>query len=174
MGGCPAVVCGIMVESPLADLGDVVERFDHVSVAVNSIRASLPLVNLLEGRFHDGGDQSSDGFRWVQFCLPGAGKLELIEPLQSADEDNFLVRFLGTNGEGIHHLTLKVADIEEAITRAAALGLDVVGIDLSNDGWKEAFVHPKSANGVLVQLAEWTDRPAPDLQLEDVLDKGTE
>jgi len=84
------------------------------------------------------------------------------------------VRFLATNGEGIHHLTLKVTDIEEAITRASALELDVVGIDLSNDGWKEAFVHPKSASGVLVQLAEWTDRPAPDLQLEDVLDKGTQ
>lgn len=163
-----------MAESPLPELGDVIERFDHVSVAVNSIRAALPLVTLLEGRFRDGGDHVAGGFRWIQFLLPGAGKLELIEPLDAAATDNFLVRFLETNGEGIHHVTLKVSDLNEAVMRATDLGLDVVGVDLSHPDWKEAFVHPNSASGVLVQIAEWTDLPPPNRQLEDVLDAVTE
>lgn len=153
----------------LVDLGDIVERFDHVSVGVADIRRALPLVAMMNGQFRDGGDSQSGGFRGVQFDLPGSGKMELITPLDSADTDNFLVRFLDTKGEGIHHITLQVTDIETAVRRAEALNLDVVGIDLSNPGWKEAFIHPKSANGVLVQIAEWSDGPVSGRTWDDVI-----
>ncbi|MDX2343145.1 MAG: VOC family protein [Acidimicrobiia bacterium] len=154
------------------DLGDVVERFDHVSVAVRDIRGTLPLVALLNGQFCDGGDSGSGDFRWVQFDLPGSGRLELITPLSSADSDNFLVRFLDTSGEGLHHITLKVTDLDQAIARATELGLDVVGVNCSDPAWKEAFVHPKSANGVLVQIAEWQDGPATRQTLAEFLSDG--
>lgn len=161
------------LKSPV-DLGPVVERLDHVSVGVSTIRGALTLVSLLGGEFRDGGDSESGGFRWVQFDLPGAAKLELITPLATAPANNFLARFLADNGEGIHHLTLKVSDIHAAVARAQSLGHTVVGVDVSNPGWKEAFIHPRSANGVLVQLAEWTDGPVSGRQLTDVIGEGTQ
>ena len=151
------------------ELGDIVERFDHVSVGVRSIGTAESLVALLGGSFRDGGDSIVGRFRWAQFDLPGPSKLELIEPLDPDDQDNFLVRFLATNGEGIHHVTLKVTDIEDAIQRAIELGMTVVGVNLSNAAWKEAFIHPRAANGVLVQLAEWTDGPPSGRTLTDVV-----
>lgn len=158
-----------MVEPASLPLGDLIERFDHVSLAVNRVVDALPLVEMMGGRFWDGGIQRHAGFRWVQFDLPGSGKLEMIEPLNPLDQDHFLVRFLASKGEGVHHLTFKVNDIEAAIARARALGLSVVGVSLKDAAWKEAFIHPKSANGVLMQIAEWEDLPASGCTLEDFL-----
>jgi methylmalonyl-CoA/ethylmalonyl-CoA epimerase len=164
-----AVVSSRMYGTEVPDLGSLAERFDHISVAVRSISGALPLVSLLEGVFHDGGIHRPGGFRWAQFDLPSSGRLELIEPLDPDETSNFLSRYLARNGEGVHHVTLKVGDIQRAIERAEDLGLEVVEIDLSGDSWKEAFIHPKSANGVLVQIAEWTDRPPSGRSLEDVI-----
>jgi methylmalonyl-CoA/ethylmalonyl-CoA epimerase len=156
------------MNAPL-DLGDTVERFDHVAVAVRDIRGTLSLVSLLNGKFRDGGESTRGNFHWVQFDLPGVGKLELITPSTSADSTNFLVRFLERNGEGLHHVTMKVTDLEEAIAAAKGLGLKVVGVDKSDPAWQEAFVHPRSANGVLVQIAQWRDAPAPPQTLDAFL-----
>ena len=156
------------MNAPL-DLGDTVERFDHVAVAVRDIRGTLSLVSLLNGRFREGGESIRGNFHWAQFDLPGAGKLELITPSASADSANFLVRFLEKNGEGLHHVTMKVTDLDEAISAAKGLGLEVVGIDKSEPAWQEAFIHPRSANGVLVQIAQWLDAPVPPQTLDDFL-----
>ncbi|HEX9855953.1 MAG TPA: VOC family protein [Acidimicrobiia bacterium] len=152
-----------------ADLGSVVERFDHLSVAVWDITAARRLVDLMGGEVKDGGDASAKGFRWIQFDLPGSCRLEMIQPLDRADSNNFLVRFLERHGEGVHHVTLKVSDIHQAIERAANAGFDVVGVDLAGANWKEAFLHPKSAHGVVIQLAEWVDLDdLPGLTVEHV------
>jgi len=58
----------------------------------------------------------------------------------------------------MHHLTFKVSDIGRAVARARELGFTVVGFDDSEEDWKEAFVHPASAHGVLIQLAEFPDK----------------
>lgn len=133
-----------------------IERFDHVSLAVWRIEAVLPLVELLGGSFVKGGLNEGGGFLWAQFSLRGAGTLEVIQPCDPEDSQHFLVRFLRDRGEGVHHVTVKVTDIHAAVATAEGRGYTVVGLDTSGD-WKEAFVHPKSAHGVLVQLAQWTD-----------------
>ena len=147
----------------------IVDRFDHVSIAVWSIRDSLPVVELMGGRFLQGGDV--DEFRWAQWALPGNGKLEMIEPLDADDTASFLVRFLEERGPGLHHLTFRVPDLLKAVDAARSMGFDVTGVSPEGD-WKEAFVHPRSAQGTLIQLAEWDDsRPDPgaSTNLEDVL-----
>lgn len=149
-------------------LDDVIERVDHISVAVHDIAAALPLVGLLGGTFHDGDVAPEGGFTWIQFDLPGA-RLEMIAPTDAEDRDNFLVQFLERNGEGLHHVTLKVTDIELAIARSGDLGMDVVQINLSNPSWKEAFVHPRTAHGVLIQLAEWTDGTGSGRTIDQVI-----
>lgn len=153
--------------SALAEgLGDLVERFDHVSVAVHDLRRPGPLPGLLGGRFLNGGAERAAGFVWAQWRLP-SGKLEIVAPL---GDDSFLHDFLRRRGEGLHHVTLKVTDIHAAIDAARAIGVEVVQVDTSRATWKEAFVHPRSASGVLVQLAEFPDRPpSADRTFADVL-----
>ena len=135
-------------------LGSVIERFDHVSMAVADIEATAPLIALLGGAYFDGGTNPWGNFRWAQYTLPGTGRLELIAPLDS-DPDHFIQRFLAERGEGLHHLTFKVYDIEQAVARATEMGFTVTGFDDRLPDWKEAFIHPKSAHGVLIQFAEF-------------------
>ncbi len=137
-------------------LHDIVERFDHFSVAVRDIDATGSLVALMGGTAHDSGLNSGGDFRWAQFLLTGS-KLELIAAVDPHDSDHFINVFIESRGEGLHHLTFKVASIKEATDRARALGFVVFGFDDSYPGWKEAFIHPKSAHGVLIQLAEFSD-----------------
>ena len=135
-------------------LGSVIERFDHVSMAVEDIDATEPLITLLGGVYFDGGTNHWGDFQWVQYDLPGWGRLELIAPIDT-DPGHFIRRFLTERGQGLHHLTFKVYDINEAAERATEMGFTVTGFDDRLDDWKEAFIHPRSASGVLIQLAEF-------------------
>jgi len=157
-------------DSIRSDLGELVERLDHVALAVRDLASATRLMTALGAKFLDGGDETAKGFRWAQFTLPGEGKIELITPLRAEDPDNFLVRFLAERGEGMHHVTLKVADLHAAVVTMEAAGYSVVGVDDRHEAWKEAFVHPRSAHGLLVQIAQWDDaHDAATTTLEDLL-----
>ena len=136
-------------------LGDSIERFDHVSIAVRSIASASALLALVGAEHFDGGTSDMAAFRWEQYRLPGDAVLELIAPLDPDDASHFINRFIEERGEGLHHLTFKVKSLSNAVARAEALGFTVVGIDETDPEWKEAFVHPKSTHGVLIQLAEF-------------------
>jgi methylmalonyl-CoA/ethylmalonyl-CoA epimerase len=135
----------------MEDFNGLIERFDHVAYGVKDIAATLPLVELLAGEFIQGGDHLRNRFRWVQFRLPGGSKLELLQPL---DSDSFLQRFIDGRGEGVHHLTFKVSDVEKAAVRAEELGFTTTGLSLHPD-WSEVFLHPRAAHGTVIQLAAW-------------------
>ena len=137
-------------------LDDVIERFDHFSIAVRDIGTASSLVALMGGSPYESGLNSRGDFHWAQFSLVG-GKLELIAAVDQQDDSHFINAFIEARGEGLHHLTFKVTNLREAADRATALGFNVVGFDNTDAGWKEAFVHPTSAHGVLIQLAEYTD-----------------
>ncbi|MDH3730873.1 MAG: VOC family protein [Acidimicrobiia bacterium] len=153
------------------DLGTFVERLDHIAIGVADLADTTALLELVGAEFRDGGDYLAGGFRWSQFSLPGSMKLELLQPLDPLDDQHFLVRFLASRGEGVHHMTFKVTDIDAAVARARTLGFEVVGVDTSSATWKEAFVHPKSAHGVVVQLAQWEDgKPTSGRSFQGVVD----
>ena len=155
-----------MVPEPASGLSDLIERFDHISLGVRSVEGALPLINLLGATFVNGADHLRNGFRWVQFQLIDGSRLELVAPLSPA---SFLHRFLDKRGEGFHHVTYKVTDVEEAATRAAALGYRTSGLHL-DPVWSEVFLHPGDAHGVVIQLASWSDDgPWSAYTLEDVL-----
>jgi methylmalonyl-CoA/ethylmalonyl-CoA epimerase len=125
--------------------------FDHVAVAVHSVKAAVPLFrDALGGEYLMGGDINGQ-WRWVQFRYPGGGKVELLEPL---DDEGFLARFLERYGEGLHHVTFKTDDIEAAIAQVEATGYELVDKSLENDWWKEAFLRPSGAHGTLIQIAQ--------------------
>lgn len=147
-------------------MADLIERFDHVALGVRDIESSLPLVELLGGEFCAGADHLRSRFRWVQFELPGGSRIELIAPLA---RDSFLVRFLEKRGEGVHHLTYKVTDVDACARRAKDQDIRATGLHL-HPIWSEVFLHPADVHGVVIQLAAWSDETAwTTTTLEDVL-----
>lgn len=125
-------------------------KLDHVACGVPSIADAVPfLEGCLGARPHRGGPSAD--FRGAQWAFEGGGLLELIEPLGA--EDGFLRRFLQARGAGIHHVTLKVPDLHAARARAQRAGYEVIGFSDSNPSWKECFIHPKQALGLVVQMA---------------------
>jgi len=141
------------------------ERLDHTSIAVHDIEEIVPLMEMVGAQFLEGADNERNGFRWVQYRVPG-GKLEFIAPTR---EDSFLTKFLAARGDGLHHLTFKVSDLEAALVQAEDAGYEVIDRHEGRN-WHEAFLHPKSAHGVLIQLAAWDDTvPSGASNLDDVL-----
>jgi methylmalonyl-CoA/ethylmalonyl-CoA epimerase len=125
-------------------------RFDHVAVAVRSIKPALSLYrDALGGEYLMGGD-GGETWRWLQVRYPGGGKVELLEPRG----EGFLSRFLERHGEGLHHVTFKTDDIDAAIEKVRAAGFELVDVNVENPHWKEAFVRPSNAHGTLVQIAQ--------------------
>ncbi len=144
-------------------------RFDHIALAVHRMADATPLlVGVLGGRPAYGAP--SRAYRFGQWRFANGARLEVLEPLGA---DGFLHRFLATRGPGIHHVTFKVPSLRAACERARAHGYTIVGYRDDNPAWKEAFLHPKEALGIVVQLAEseprdgpsslppWTPPPAP-------------
>jgi catechol 2,3-dioxygenase-like lactoylglutathione lyase family enzyme len=128
---------------------------DHVALATRDVGPALDfLVGELGGLVLFGGH--GPGFRPMQVRLGDEHEgmnVELLEPWD-VEHNDFLERFLARHGEGPHHLTFKVDDIEAALERVRQSGFQPVGIDLSDPEWKEAFLHPREAHGTVVQLAE--------------------
>jgi methylmalonyl-CoA/ethylmalonyl-CoA epimerase len=144
---------------------------DHIGLAVESIADHIPLYrDLLGGSFIEGGDTPGD-FRAALFGLPGRLSVELLEPL---DAHGKLADFLTTHGPGLHHITVRCHDVEAAIASAADAGYRVIGVDLTNPPWREAYLHPKDTGGTLIQLFDSTE-PADrrcDFGIDDVLSGG--
>jgi catechol 2,3-dioxygenase-like lactoylglutathione lyase family enzyme len=129
-------------------------KLDHIAIAMARIAdAAEVLAGRLGGLAHSGG--SGDGFRWASWRFEGRGRIEVIEP---AGADSFLHRFLATRGPGLHHVTFTVASLAEAAARAEAQGYRLVGRDESDPEWRVAYLHPKEALGIVVQLGQAAGR----------------
>lgn len=96
---------------------------------------------------------TSRGFAPGQLRFRNGARLEMLMPWD-VHVDDFLARFLDRSGSGPHHLTFKVGDLGAALDEVRQAGFEPIGVDLSNPEWMEAFIHPKQATGVVVQLAE--------------------
>ncbi len=125
---------------------------DHVAVAVEHWADAWPrYAGDLAGRWRSGG--TGPGFAPSQLEYNDGKKIEILRPYRT-EENDFLRRFLDRNGPGPHHLTFKVGDIEDALAEATEAGYAPLNVDLTDPTWKEAFLHPRDATGVLIQLAQ--------------------
>lgn len=144
-------------------------RFDHVSIAVRSIdqavaffRRHFPTHPRHEKELSE---QARGGFSWQDFYVGGQA-LEFIEELPG--DEGFIADFIRRRGEGLHHLSYEIDDIEPIVAALKAGGVRIVDEHTLADGQKTAFISPRSAFGVLIQL--WqplnydlaTPRPADD------------
>lgn len=125
--------------------------FDHIAIVAHKITDAPDfLVGELGGVSGYGGP--SGDFSWWHWDYEGGGRIEVIEAL--GPPGGFVDRHLERRGPGIHHVNFEVDSLRETRDRAEALGYTIVRYDDSHDDWKEAFLHPKTSMGIVVQIVE--------------------
>ncbi|HEX6854151.1 MAG TPA: VOC family protein [Streptosporangiaceae bacterium] len=130
---------------------------DHLAIGTPALTDGWELFGgLLGGTWAYGGD--SPGYWWGQLEFATGPKIELLTPTGGPDAA-FLERFLASRGAGPHHFNFLVSDITEALARTRAFGIEPVGVSLDNPRWKEAFLHPRQAHGIVIQLAQQEGSP---------------
>lgn len=133
-------------------------RVHHVAVVVRDIDQSLAFYRDRLGLTVELVlPIASDGVT-IAFLAVGESKIELVQPTDTATG---VARFLESRGEGFHHLCLEVADIAAELDRLAAEGVELIDTRprVGAEG-PVAFIHPRSCNGVLVELIEAPGGPA--------------
>jgi len=123
----------------------------HVGIAVTSITEALPFYRDVLG-LAPGHPETADGARIVSLHF-GPVDVELLEP---SDPMSPIAKFLAKRGPGIHHVCYRVADLDAALERCKTAGYRLVDEKPRRGagGKRIAFLHPKSTNGILLELTE--------------------
>jgi methylmalonyl-CoA/ethylmalonyl-CoA epimerase len=138
------------------DLG--IGRIHHVAVVVRDIENALGLYRDKLGLSVEAVMDMEYDRVIIGFLPVGEVKIELVQP---TDTTTGVARFLESKGEGFHHVCFEVPDIQDSLDRLAAMGLSLIDAQARKGGeGPVAFVHPKSCNGVLVELIEAPGGPA--------------
>ncbi|HPE69867.1 MAG TPA: methylmalonyl-CoA epimerase [Thermotogota bacterium] len=130
-----------------------VGKIDHVGIAVQSLEEALGLFRDALGLSFQGTEELPDRHLKVAFLQVGESRFELLEP---TDPESTVYKFLQKKGEGIHHVALNVENIEESMKSLEQKGYTLLDKTPKpgSGGTRIAFVHPKSTNGVLLELVE--------------------
>lgn len=131
------------------------EKLEHIGIAVKDLEKANRLFASLLGREHYKIEEvESEGVRTSFFELSGV-KIELLEATRP---DSPIAKFIEKRGEGIHHLAFEVADIEISMKNYEAKGFSLLNPvpKPGADGKKICFFHPKTTQGVLIELCQDT------------------
>lgn len=129
------------------------KKIEHIGIAVKNLEASNEVFAALFGKSHYKIEAvESEGVR-TSFFEAGPNKIELLE---ATSADSPIAKFIEKKGEGIHHIAFAVEDIEAEITRLEGEGFIVLNKTPKKgaDNKLVAFLHPKSTNGVLIELCQ--------------------
>lgn len=132
-----------------------IKKINHVAILVKDIESALGFWRDQLGLdLHHIEDVPSQGSK-VAFLPVGEGEVELVQPTEI---DTGLANYLEKRGEGMHHLCIQVDDIEQMLKILQKKGVKLINAEpVDLPGRRMAFIHPKAANGVLVELYEVTD-----------------
>ena len=144
----------------------MIKRIDHIGIAVNNIDQALRVYADALGLQLTHTDKEEGQKSIVAFLPAGESEVELVEPI---GEDGPVARFLEKRGEGIHHICFEVDDIEAMLGQLKAHGVQLIDEEpyVGTGGKKIAFIHPKAAHGVLIELCQRVTEE-PRLQLADL------
>lgn len=128
-----------------------IKRINHIAILVDDLEATLEFwqdalgLDLTEIQ-EVPGEQAK-----IAFLPTGDSEIELVKP---TTDDSGLARYLEKRGPGMHHICLEVDDIDGMLIRLKEKGIQLINeqAKVGSGGRKYAFVHPKSAHGVLVEL----------------------
>jgi len=128
-------------------------RIDHVAIAVKEYEKALHFFQNILGAIPGAyAKEAKMKYKWQLTNLGDLSRLELLHP---TGPGSFLDNFLRNKEGGVHHITMQVQDIQQAKTVLDNNKIPYFGYADYGDIWKELFIHPKDAFGVLIQLAEF-------------------
>jgi len=129
-----------------------IKKINHIAIAVKDVEESLKFwcdaMGLKVDHIEDVPSQKSE----VVFIPVGDSEVELVRP---TSPDSGVAKFVEEKGGGMHHLCFEVDNIDEMLMQLKEKGIRLINeVALELPGRKMAFIHPKSTNGVLVELYE--------------------
>jgi len=128
-------------------------KIEHIGIAVSNLQTAGEIYQkLLNTSVYKTEEVLSEGVK-TAFLMNGPNKIELLE---ATNPDSPIAKFIAKKGEGIHHIAFDVSDIRVEMARLKAEGFVLLNDEpkLGADNKLVCFVHPKSANGVLVELCQ--------------------
>ncbi len=134
-----------------------VKRIDHIAILTDDLENTLGFWRDALGMELGGIEDVPAEQSMVAFLPAGGSEIELVKPTTA---DSGLGRYLEKRGPGMHHVCLQVDDIEGMLTSLKEKGIQLINPDPVNgaEGRKYAFIHPKAAGGVLVELYQLPEK----------------
>lgn len=128
-------------------------KIDHLGIAVKSIAAGEKFWTDVLGMVCEGSETVAEQGVTTAFFPVGGSEVELLEPTSA---ESPVGKFLEKKGEGIHHISLQVEDIEAALAELKEKGVRLIDATPRRGagGTKIAFIHPGATHGILVELCE--------------------
>jgi methylmalonyl-CoA/ethylmalonyl-CoA epimerase len=146
--------------SPKAARGIPATRLDHTAICVEDMDASIALLEELFGQKVAHREQvASQKVSAAFFDFPNGASLELVSPEKSLGGNAGLEKFLEKRGDALHHLALRVTNLDELLQRLQARGVPLID-RVSRPGargHRVAFLHPRAMGGTLLELVEAGD-----------------
>lgn len=129
-----------------------IKKINHIAIAISDVEESLVFWRDAMGLEVDHMEDVPSQKAQVVFIPVGDSEVELVKP---TSPDTGVAKFINEKGGGMHHLCFEVDDIDGMLAQLRDKGVRLINeIALELPGRKMAFVHPKSTNGVLVELYE--------------------
>jgi methylmalonyl-CoA/ethylmalonyl-CoA epimerase len=131
----------------------MLKKIAHIGIAVKDLGVSSELFHKLLGRRPDHAEHLPEHKVRTAMFTVGGSQLELTE---GTDPSSPIARFIQKRGEGVHHISFIVDDLKSEVTRLRELGFQMIDEEphLGADGYYVVFMHPKSTNGVLIELSQ--------------------
>lgn len=131
----------------------MIKKIEHIGIAVKNLNESNALFEKLFGKAHYKIESVESEGVSTSFFMLGETKIEL---LQASTETSAIAKFIEKKGEGIHHIAYEVDSLEEEMARLKNEGFELINAQPKDgaDNKRICFIHPKSTNGVLVELCQ--------------------
>lgn len=129
-----------------------IKKIDHIAIVVENLEQALGVYRDALGLTVTAVREMPEQDVKMAFLPSGDSEIELLEPLHA---DSGIGKYLAKRGEGLHHICLEVDDIEATLVDLRAKGSQLIDETPKQGAYgKIAFIHPKGAHGVLVELVQ--------------------
>lgn len=137
----------------------MIRHINHIAIVVSDLDEALSFYQDALGMKLGYVEPNEEQGVVVAFLPAGDTEVELVEPV---DPNTGVARFLNKRGPGLHHICLEVDNIEATLAQLAERGVELINPQpiIGTGGRKAAFIHPRSAYGVLIELYEATPEEA--------------
>jgi methylmalonyl-CoA/ethylmalonyl-CoA epimerase len=131
----------------------MIKKIEHIGIAVKNLNNSNELFKKLFGKEHYKVEAVASEGVSTSFFMLGETKIELLE---ATNETSAIAKFIEKKGEGIHHIAYEVDNLDEEMVRLKTEGFELINPTPKDgaDNKRICFLHPKTTNGILVELCQ--------------------